>query len=63
MQQDNIPWWGHVIAATVIASLFAAVPFWTHGLTLMGATICAGIIFPAVVVLYTYVVWRETRRR
>jgi hypothetical protein len=62
MTEDKIPWWTHVIAALVVALLFAAVPFWTHGLSVSDATICAGVIFPVVVAFYVYAIWRESRR-
>lgn len=52
--------WAHVALATFIASGFAAVPFWTHGLSLAVASVAAAVIFPAVIVAYVFVM-RENR--
>jgi hypothetical protein len=54
--EDRNPWWTHIFPATVIAGGFAAVPFWTRGLSLEIATVAAGIIFPLMIVAYIYVV-------
>jgi hypothetical protein len=52
MRDNKIPWWFHVIAATAIAGGFAAVPFWTWGLTVQMAGIAAAVIFPSIIVAY-----------
>lgn len=52
MSDDKIPWWFHVIMATLIASGFAAVPFWTWGLTVQMAGIAAAVILPSIIVAY-----------
>jgi hypothetical protein len=46
----------------MIAGLFAAVPFWTLGLTLEQATVAAAVIFPVVVCAFAFAIWREGKR-
>jgi hypothetical protein len=52
MIEDKHPWWAHVILATIFAGCFAAVPFWTRGLSLHIASIAAMFIFPSMIVVY-----------
>jgi hypothetical protein len=60
MSADHkIPWYGHLIFATMFACLFSAVPFWTVGhpfwtvgLTVHQASIAAVIIFPITLIAY-----------
>jgi hypothetical protein len=56
-----VPWWFSVIYVTMIAAVFAAVPFWTRGLTLTMAEIAAAIIFPSVAIFFAVALWREGR--
>jgi hypothetical protein len=55
-------WFGFAFMGVMIAALFAAVPFWTHGLTVKQATVAAAVIFPLVLIAYSYAIWREGRR-
>jgi hypothetical protein len=53
--ESRDPWWSHIFMAAFIAGGFAAVPFWTRGLSLEIATVVALVIFPSVVVVYIFV--------
>ena len=56
MAEDKITGWAaHAILASIIAGGFAAVPFWTWGVTLREAGIAAPIIFVLVIGAYVYV--------
>lgn len=55
-------WLGYGCIGILVAGLFAAVPFWTLGLTLDQATVAAAIIFPLVLIAYAFAIWRESRR-
>jgi hypothetical protein len=59
MTEEHIPWWFHVLAATFIAACFAAVPFWTRGLTVQIAGIAAVVIFPSIIVVYIVAMKRK----
>ncbi len=56
MAEGRDPWWTHVYLATIIAGGFAAVPFWTRGLSIEVATVAAAIIFPLIIAAYIFVV-------
>jgi hypothetical protein len=47
--------WTHVVLVTMLAGIFAAVPFWVIGLPLWIAETLAAIIFPGVIVAYILV--------
>jgi hypothetical protein len=55
MAEARSPWWSHVVLATTIAGGFAAVPFWTRGLSIEAATVAALIIFLSIVAAYIFV--------
>jgi hypothetical protein len=55
------PWFGLAVIVVMIAGIFAAVPFWTHGLTLDQAWLLSKIEFPVVLCLFAYGLWREGR--
>jgi hypothetical protein len=46
--KNDLRWWQIIIIATVVAGVFAAIPFWTVGLSLQTAGIIAMVIFPVV---------------
>jgi hypothetical protein len=46
---------GTALLGVIIAALFAAVPFWTYGLTLHQAAATSTVIFPLVLAAYAYV--------
>lgn len=48
-------WWSHIVLATIIATGFAAIPFWTRGISLELAEVAAIIIFPVIIVIYILV--------
>jgi hypothetical protein len=58
MSADNPPWWTHFLLATIIAGIFAALPFWTRGLSVEMAKVAAMIIFPLVIAVYIFAVRR-----
>ncbi len=53
--ESGSPWWSHVVVATIIASGFAAVLFWTRGLSVEVATVASLIIFPSIIAAYIFV--------
>jgi hypothetical protein len=56
MAEKHDSWWAHGLLAVIIAGLFAAIPFWTHGLSIQVAAAIAAIIFLAVLLAYALVV-------
>jgi hypothetical protein len=56
MSKSKNPWWTHIFLATVIAGGFAAIPFWTRGLSLELAELAAIVIFPSIIVAYILIV-------
>jgi hypothetical protein len=60
MTKDEPSWWAYAVVVIVIAGLFAAVPFWMHGLTISEAKIAAMVIFPIVVAAFAFAIWRES---
>jgi hypothetical protein len=60
MTKDDPPWWAYAFVVIVIAGLFAAVPFWTHGSTISEAKIAAMAVFPIVIAAFAFVIWRES---
>jgi len=61
MTDEKHPLWTHILLAVLIASLFAAVPFWTHGLTSGQATAIATVIFPLIIAAYVYIMRRAVK--
>ena len=56
--EAEVPFWGHVVLATTIATIAAAVPFWTHGLSLEVSTWAAIVIFPSALATYAFALRR-----
>lgn len=54
--EGHDPWWTHVFLATIIASGFASVPFWTRCLSIEIATVAAVFIFPLIIGAYIFIV-------
>jgi hypothetical protein len=51
-------WLGLAFLGLAIASGCSAAAFWVHGLTFEQASMLAVIIFPAVLCLYAFAIWR-----
>ena len=55
-------WLGVGFQGVVIAGPCSAGSFWVHGLTVDQASVLAMFIFPVVLCLYAFAIWRESRR-
>ena len=55
-------WLGLAFLGLAIAGGCSAAAFWVHGLTFDQASILAAIVFPVVLGLYVFAIWRESRR-
>ena len=58
-----LEWLGLALGGIFIAALFAAVPFWAHGLSVEQAAWVSAVVFPVVLGFYAYAIWRESRDR